>query len=879
MKKASGRILLHLVILLIVITSCDSTGLVRDKKLLMDIDSRFKQVSIIAENRSDELLNVFSDSTLGRDEIEGLKFYLASMPLSDLADYNSDFFLANIRKSIQARNYFPWASDIPDHIFLHYVLPVRVNNENLDSFRIKYYDELAGRLKDFDDIEKAALEINHWCHEKVSYQASDIRTSSPLATILSARGRCGEESTFTVSALRTAGIPARQVYVPRWAHSDDNHAWVEVWVDGKWKYMGACEPEPVINRGWFTEAASRSMLIHTKSFGKYYGAENLVRQYKHYSEINNLGMYAITKDLKVKVIDMDNKPVEGAEVQFGLYNYAEFYPIAETITGSSGSTSFTSGLGNLLVWCSKKGDYGFKLVSAAETDSLTVTIGMGPDKGNLFKYRLRAPDPSKNNPEVSEDQVVSNKLRLKKEDSIRSSYINSWIDKEGIRDVAERSGYEFDEIYEPITRSMGNYKAIISFLDTVDINSREDALAMLNTMVNKDLRDTPAEILLDHINNVRRFYTDKYQRDIFYDYVLNPRIANEIITPWREYIQGLIHYDTVDSFKMNPGRIAGWIDSRVKVDSERNYYKVPVSPRGSLELGLSDHHSRNILFVAVCRSVGIASRLDAGRDVPQYFNEGKWFDISFKDQKRNNNCFAELSLAVEGKGKEAEYYNDFTISHISGGKYKTLNYEYSKSINDFKWPIRIDPGKYMLVSGNRLDDIDILSEILFFELDSAESRKIIFSLPTEVMQRPVISAINSDYRIYNGEKYVPLSPVNGKGMLIAWINHESEPTKHFLRELADKSDDLDKWGGRIMLVTDSTYITESWNLNADRELPGICSFAFESSFRILRDIFPEPDPINISLPLVIFLNPENEVVFKSEGYRIGLVEQVLAIID
>ena len=53
-----------------------------------------------------------------------------------------------------------------------------------------------------------------WCHEKVNYKAADGRTSS-LATIV---GRCGEESTFTVTALRSVGIPARQCYTPRWAH-------------------------------------------------------------------------------------------------------------------------------------------------------------------------------------------------------------------------------------------------------------------------------------------------------------------------------------------------------------------------------------------------------------------------------------------------------------------------------------------------------------------------------------------------------------------------------------------------------------------------------------------------------------------------------------
>lgn len=78
----------------------------------------------------------------------------------------------------------------------------------------------------------AVLEVNHWCHEKVIYTPTDIRTSAPMATVKTAYGRCGEESTFLVAALRAVGIPARQVYTPRWAHTDDNHAWVEAWVDG-----------------------------------------------------------------------------------------------------------------------------------------------------------------------------------------------------------------------------------------------------------------------------------------------------------------------------------------------------------------------------------------------------------------------------------------------------------------------------------------------------------------------------------------------------------------------------------------------------------------------------------------------------------------------
>ena len=283
-------------LILIVFNSCSEDHLIRSKEYRDLIDKTFNERKLLALNRDKELFSVFGKGITDRQS-EALKFLFAFMPLSDLADYNGEFFLANADLSLKAKEETEWGKSIPDDIFLHYVLPVRINNENLDSFRIEYYDEIMSRIKSLD-MKEAALEINHWCQERVSYQAADIRTSSPMATILSARGRCGEESTLTVAALRTAGIPSRQVYTPRWAHTDDNHAWVEIWDQGKWLYMGACEPEPVPDRGWFTEPARRAMLIHTKSFGAPYGNENVISRHKYFSEVNNLAKYAVTNPIK-----------------------------------------------------------------------------------------------------------------------------------------------------------------------------------------------------------------------------------------------------------------------------------------------------------------------------------------------------------------------------------------------------------------------------------------------------------------------------------------------------------------------------------------------------------------------------------------------------
>ena len=177
-----------------------------------------------------------------------LRYVYSFMPLSDLADYDGKLILQFVKGALKAREAFSWSKSVPVEVFLNYVLGYRVNNENIEDYRMDFFQILYPRVKDLS-MKEAALEVNYWCLEKAIYKSTDMRTASPLTVIRNAYGRCGEESTLLVSALRSIGIPARQCYSPRWAHCDSNHAWVEVWIEGQWHYMGACEPEPILDTG------------------------------------------------------------------------------------------------------------------------------------------------------------------------------------------------------------------------------------------------------------------------------------------------------------------------------------------------------------------------------------------------------------------------------------------------------------------------------------------------------------------------------------------------------------------------------------------------------------------------------------------------------
>ena len=298
--------------LLAMLLSACQNHFISDANERKEVEQTFERRKEVLKDT--HIFDVFTE-TMTREENEAMRFMYAYMPLGDLTDYPGEFHLGHVKAALRARAEMPWGKDIPEREFRHFVLPYRVNNENMDSARIVFYRELKPRIENMS-LKEAVLEINHWCHEKVAYTPSDMRTSAPLASVRTAYGRCGEESTFAVSAFRAMGIPARQVYTPRWAHTDDNHAWVEVWVDGKWHFLGACEPEPVLDLAWFNAPASRGMLMHTKVFGHYHGPEEVMETTDNYTEINVIDNYADTATTTVTVTSPNGQPVEGALVEF-----------------------------------------------------------------------------------------------------------------------------------------------------------------------------------------------------------------------------------------------------------------------------------------------------------------------------------------------------------------------------------------------------------------------------------------------------------------------------------------------------------------------------------------------------------------------------------
>jgi transglutaminase-like putative cysteine protease len=620
-----------------------------------------------------DLFQVF-EQPMSDEQKEAMTFLYAYMPLADIADHPGEFYLENVDYAFKAREEMPWGKVVPEREFRHFVLPIRVNNENLDDSRKVFYEELKDRVKNLS-LYDAVLEVNHWCHEKVIYTPSDARTSSPLASVKTAYGRCGEESTFTVAALRSVGIPARQVYTPRWAHTDDNHAWVEAWVDGKWYFLGACEPEPVLNLGWFNAPASRGMLMHTKVFGRYNGPEEVMYRTPRYTEINVIDNYAPTAKADVAIVDADGKPVADAKVEFKVYNYAEFYTVASKQTDADGKTFLTAGKGDMLVWASKDGKFGYSKLSFGKDNALTVKLDKTAGEAYTLDMDIIPPVEGANMPEVTPEQRAENNRRMALEDSIRNAYVATFMTDESARHFAKEYQLDEDVVAKLLVASRGNHETIRDFMARLrSEKSKKGGIDLLQQISAKDLRDVSSEVLIDHMMNSHLCANADY----FRRFVRNPRVSNEMITPYKGFFEKAVPEQEREAYLADPMKLVAWVAENIRVDKDCNLGGSPITPEGVWKARTADAHSRDIFFVSMARSMGIPARIDEVTGKVQLMGDEGAVDVNFEAMEQASaptGKFIARYTPIKSLA-DPKYYSHFSISRLTpAGTLKLLNYD------------------------------------------------------------------------------------------------------------------------------------------------------------------------------------------------------------
>ncbi|MEC0368627.1 transglutaminase domain-containing protein [Paenibacillus chibensis] len=856
-----------------------------DSLTMERIERKFREKQELAKAKTHDLFDIFQEK-LTDEEAWALKYLFAYMPVNDMADYDGALFLSHVRRTLEIRQKMPWGQRVPDHLFLHFVLPYRVNTENIEDSRGILHDELADRTKSLS-MADAILETNYWCHEKATYIGSDLRTMSPLTMIRNARGRCGEESTLAVAALRSIGIPARQVYTPRWAHCDDNHAWVEAWADGTWYYIGACEPEARLNQGWFSPPARRAMLINTRIYADYPGPEDITLADEWFTEINLLENYAPTRTITIVAKDEHGNPASGAEVRFELYNMAEFYPIAVIPTNERGEASFKTGFGDLLIRAVHEGKWGELKITVAEQERFEIVIDQSRQPAGTLDVDMVPPPEREGDAAepLSDEKTARHNERIEEGTRIRTGYEETFLTEAQAAELAAETGLPADRVWDMLRKARGNSREIASFLRERSAEHGEWPLRLLETLNEKDLVDTFREALDDHlIGSLTQ--RGELSEDVFAPYVLCPRVLHEMIVPYKRFFREAFTDAEIAAFKANPSALVRRIEAGYGLWEDLQNLKGRGNPVGTFKLMRGDQVSLDILFVSVCRSLGIPARLHPSELKPQYMAGGEWTDAIFagaaprEEEGAKPQGLLRLLPDPEAAPGAASYEENFTFARLENGVYKTLIYPYAKK-DVYDEPFEVEPGAYRITSGVRLKDGTVKARFAYAEVHAGEQTEVMLTFRPAEQEIPVLGSVNRTVAVtaLDGTSLALAELLGERGAVVAWIEPEREPTKHLFREIGELAEPFAALGAPIVLMIGDKEWTASFDAAHIPNLPPQTVFVRDSTYAALPDLIMQTPAHEAGFPHLFVLDEQDQIRYTASGYKIGTGKEALQVLS
>ena len=664
------------------------------------------------------------DFILGFEDSE-LKKYLSflylHMPYADIANVDKEIILDYARAGVNLRN--TRCKELDEDIFLNYVLFHRIGSEKIVANRTYFYELVKDLLGDSE--KENVIKLNYFCGKNVTYRTTDIRTLDPITVYNSSFGRCGEESILGVSVFRAAGIPARQIYVPLWAHCDDNHAWVEVYVDNDWHYLGACEPEEILDKGWFDDASARAMIVKNILYG------NIKKEAKDYLgfnaglyEINQTKRYADTKYIKMYLYEGD-KILSNIDFNICLMNFALFSPIIKAKTDMEGAYETDIGIGNVFLSLYREKNYIIPL-DLRDNDVFYVDIRDFEPEYNKYKdFFINVPQASNRN---------RKKAPVKKD-----------------------SGYKIKDFPNEEVREQAMAEGMSSLWEILS---------------EKDKRDISIDVLRDcyRAENIHCV-----NDDIYLNYIQNPRVYFEHLEVCR------------DLFKSKFSNINEILDFVKDIRLTRE--KPVTGSKGVYYTKISNALSVKIFVVNVLRAMGIASKLVNAdvylydgegfrifTELSKILDSLKYIDSCCIREETETKGMAKLCI----KGDLSGFGESFSISKFDIFENNLISLDKSS----IKESMELLEGEYVLATQNRFPNGNICAKYNILNL-KADSK---LEVELEYMHADIKDMLSNYILPKDLQENLGILENSEDISLTIWLEEEEEPSQHIANDLILKDE-------------------------------------------------------------------------------------------
>ena len=398
-------------------------------------------------------------------------------------------------------------------------------------------------------------------------------------------------------------------------------------------------------------------------------------------------------------------------------------------------------------------------------------------------------------------------------------------------------------------------------------------------------------------------------------------VGNEFLSPYKSLFQGIEQLENLQT----PQDVVTYVRSNITVLDDPKAWSIPMAPYSVFTSEVANPRSRDIFFVALARTRGIEAQKDPVTGKIQYRTDKDWLDVDFDGAGpavAAPKGTLRLTYTPDKVVDNPRYYRHFSISKIENGRPHLLSFDEEEVdmgggvdwAHVFKKGYPLEEGRYLLVSGNRLSSGTVPVTMCFFDVVAGQETVCDLVLRASSDDVPVLGSFDAETKFTQvvlgktedgdvleatptvisseGEAGVEKSILEAVGRghyALAILDPGKEPTNHVLRDFAAAREKLEAWGRPIVLLCSNETAMHRLQVEMSEGryglLPSTILLGLDTSGAVQKGIEkgmkvgPAGDAgAPTRLPLVILADSFNRVFFLSEGYTIGLGDQLAATV-
>ena len=186
-------------------------------------------------------------------------------------------------------------------------------------------------------------------------------------------------------------------------------------------------------------------------------------------------------------------------------------------------------------------------------------------------------------------------------------------------------------------------------------------------------------------------------------------------------------------------------------------------------------------------------------------------------------------------------------------------------------------GTYRLITSNRLSTGRILVDIQFLEIK--EKTVIGLDFPEKSLDLRILGDLNRQKltALIKSKNCTAKATQENFNIVLAIIEPDKEPSKHVLNDIQKVKNDLDKLNSTYIFIIQKKNLSATFKAE-DYNLPYNSAFVVvEENPKSLLNINIEKESKN-ALPMVLIINKKGEIIYHSEGYKIGIGNDILKLL-